>query len=46
MELARYEEVPGHVAQQVVQEAEREQEAVKACRPEAAPMHRGGEEGA
>jgi elongation factor G len=29
MELARYEEVPGHVAQQVVQEAERE-EAVKA----------------
>jgi elongation factor G len=29
MELARYEEVPAHLAQQVVQEAERE-EAVKA----------------
>jgi hypothetical protein len=29
MELARYEETPSHVAQQVVQEAERE-EAVKA----------------
>jgi elongation factor G len=30
LDLARYEEVPSHVAQQVVQEAEREQEAVKA----------------
>ena len=30
MDLARYEEVPGHVAQQVVQEAQREKEAVKA----------------
>jgi elongation factor G len=30
MELARYEEAPGHVAQQVVQQAQREQEAVKA----------------
>jgi elongation factor G len=30
MDLARYEEVPGHVAQQVVQQAEQEQEAVKA----------------
>jgi elongation factor G len=30
MDLARYEEVPGHVAQQVVQQAEKEKEAVKA----------------
>jgi elongation factor G len=30
MELARYEEAPGHVAQQVVQQAQQEQEAVKA----------------
>jgi elongation factor G len=30
MDLARYEEVPGHVAQQVVQQAQREKEAVKA----------------
>jgi elongation factor G len=30
MELARYEEVPGHVAQQVVAQAEQEREAVKA----------------
>jgi elongation factor G len=30
MDLARYEEVPSHVAQQVVQQAEREKEAVKA----------------
>jgi len=30
MELARYEEVPAHIAQGVVQEAQREQEAVKA----------------
>ena len=30
MDLARYEEVPGHVAQQVVQEAQREKEAVEA----------------
>jgi elongation factor G len=30
MELARYEEVPGHVAQQVVARAQQEQEAVKA----------------
>jgi elongation factor G len=30
MELARYEEVPGHVAQQVVQQAQEEREAVKA----------------
>jgi elongation factor G len=30
MELARYEEVPSHIAQGVVQEAQREQEAVKA----------------
>jgi elongation factor G len=30
MDLARYEEVPGHVAQQVVQQAQEEQEAVKA----------------
>jgi elongation factor G len=30
MELARYEEAPGHVAQQVVQQARQEQEAVKA----------------
>jgi elongation factor G len=30
MDLARYEEVPGHVAQQVVQRAQEEQEAVKA----------------
>jgi elongation factor G len=30
MDLARYEEVPGHVAQQVVQQAEHEKEAVKA----------------
>jgi elongation factor G len=30
MDLARYEEVPGHVAQQVVQQAQQEQEAVKA----------------
>jgi elongation factor G len=30
MDLARYEEVPGHVAQQVVQQAQREKEAVEA----------------
>ena len=30
MELARYEEVPGHVAQHVVQQAQEEREAVKA----------------
>jgi elongation factor G len=30
MELARYEEVPAHIAQSVVQETLREQEAVKA----------------
>ena len=30
MELARYEEVPAHIAQSVVQETRREQEAVKA----------------
>jgi elongation factor G len=30
MELARYEEVPGHVAQQVVSAAQSEQEAVSA----------------
>ncbi|HEX2234013.1 MAG TPA: elongation factor G [Thermoleophilaceae bacterium] len=30
MELARYEDVPGHVAQQVVAQAEQEKEAVKA----------------
>jgi elongation factor G len=30
MDLARYEEVPGHVAQQVVQQAQQEKEAVKA----------------
>ncbi len=30
MDLARYEEVPAHVAQQVVAQAEREREAVKA----------------
>ena len=30
MELARYEEVPGHVAQQVVARAQQEQEAVRA----------------
>jgi elongation factor G len=30
MELARYEEVPAHIAQQVVQETQREQEAVRA----------------
>ncbi|HYN91441.1 MAG TPA: elongation factor G [Thermoleophilaceae bacterium] len=30
MDLARYEEVPGHVAQQIVQQAQREKEAVKA----------------
>jgi hypothetical protein len=30
MQLARYEEVPGHVAQQVVARARQEQEAVKA----------------
>jgi elongation factor G len=30
MELARYEEMPAHVAQQVVQKAEAEEEAVKA----------------
>jgi elongation factor G len=30
MELARYEEVPGHMAQQVVAAAQSEQEAVKA----------------
>jgi elongation factor G len=30
MELARYEEIPSHIAQSVVQEAVREQEAVKA----------------
>jgi elongation factor G len=30
MELARYEEVPAHIAQGVVQEAQREAEAVRA----------------
>jgi elongation factor G len=30
MELARYEEIPAHIAQSVVQEVAREQEAVKA----------------
>src|SRR3712207_3701724 len=30
MELARYEEVPGHLAQHVVSQAQGEQEAVKA----------------
>jgi elongation factor G len=30
MDLARYEEVPGHVAQQVVRQAQEEREAVKA----------------
>jgi elongation factor G len=30
MELARYEEVPGHLAQQVVERAQQEEEAVKA----------------
>src|SRR3954463_2446220 len=30
MELARYEEVPGHLAQQVVAKAQQEEEAVKA----------------
>src|SRR5215208_6020018 len=30
MDLARYEEIPAHIAQSVVQEAAREQEAVKA----------------
>ena len=30
MDLARYEECPGHVAQQVMQQVEREKEAVKA----------------
>jgi hypothetical protein len=30
MELARYEEVPGHLAQQVVDRAQQEKEAVKA----------------
>jgi elongation factor G len=30
MELARYEDVPGHVAQQVVAQAEQEKEAVRA----------------
>ena len=30
MELARYEEVPGHLAQQVVDRAQEEKEAVKA----------------
>jgi elongation factor G len=30
MDLARYEEVPGHVAQQVVRQAQEEKEAVKA----------------
>ena len=30
MDLARYEEVPGHVAQQVVQRTQEEKEAVKA----------------
>src|SRR3954447_7649531 len=30
MELARYEEVPGHLAQQVVSQAQQEDEAVKA----------------
>jgi elongation factor G len=30
MDLARYEEVPGHVAQEVVAKAQRDQEAVKA----------------
>ena len=29
MDLARYEEVPGHVAQQVVQQAQQEKEAVR-----------------
>jgi elongation factor G len=30
MELARYEDVPGHVSQQVVAQAQQEKEAVKA----------------
>ncbi len=30
MDLARYEEIPGHVAQQVVQQTQQEKEAVKA----------------
>jgi elongation factor G len=30
MDLARYEECPGHVAQQVMQQVEAEKEAVKA----------------
>jgi elongation factor G len=30
MELARYEEVPGHLAQQVVSQAQQEKEEVKA----------------
>jgi len=30
MEFARYEEVPGHLAQKVIAEAEAEKEAVKA----------------
>jgi elongation factor G len=30
MELARYEEVPGHLAQKVVAEARQDEEAVKA----------------
>jgi elongation factor G len=30
MELARYEEVPSHLAQKVIQQAEAEEEAVKA----------------
>jgi elongation factor G len=30
MELARYEEVPSHLAQKVIQQAEAEEEAVRA----------------
>jgi hypothetical protein len=30
MELARYEEVPSHLAQKVIQQAQAEEEAVKA----------------
>jgi hypothetical protein len=30
MELARYEEVPGHVSQQVIERAQQDREAVKA----------------
>jgi elongation factor G len=30
MELARYEEVPGHLAQKVIDEARADEEAVKA----------------